>query len=438
MLEVKNDKTKVYPCRRFNNCAQTQFDTVENQYLCKHRVNNQVLHGNHIFITDSVIDDIVWYNNVNMAEVSAVNVASDEVHKLQSGNSNQFIWNVYADTFIPSRGCKFSIYGQLPAASCIDIDIHTDISDCTSFEVDVMYNTSLFDKLTYSTGSGGSAVCTDESEGLLVHTVISSVAGSIPSERGSAELFTHNLEQLVYKVEYQQGLWNTDICTDFTMRDLHMNSVSLVDALVNTSSFDFMVSLESGIMLTNCSSQSVDTIYDAFSIMSVEILKQNILQESSCNSSQCSLSTVNNAHFCTDYSFKQQTLSHIMLSDYYGGILLSECSNPEKCGEVNQDFSILSATRRLTTETKYVRSFGFLPVQKHQYCTLAGSHQVQYTDMVEYIQKANSIVLNTTCFNYMKARVKVPSGINIYNCYLKIMISPSYASTLSLDFLFKY
>ena len=231
-------------------------------------------------------------------------------------------------------------------------------------------------------------VCTDDLKSILVNTVINLVAGSIASSGSNTDLSLHNLEQLVYKVENQQGLWDISTCTNSNMGGLYYDSKlskSIVSSARNLNFlFDSSSRLESTIssqsfVSVDLSMDVSNSTQDFTTLYSIHMLKQNILQ-SCCDSISYgsnlsgnydygSLSTVNNALCCTDNSFNQETLSNISLVGYYGDITLKYNKSPEQSGRILEGFSFSQATRQLSTGTKYIRTFGFLPLNNYQFDT---------------------------------------------------------------------
>ena len=201
------------------------------------------------------------------------------------------------------------------------------------------------------------------------------------------------------------------------------SSVSTLNSL-----FNFHVSLEStvnsqSLVSVDQSMEVSNLTQDSTTLYSVLMLKQNIVQ-SRCDSipygsnlsgnyDYGSLSTVNNALCCTDNSFNQVILSTISLVGDYGDIIFKYNKSPEQSDRLLEGFSFLQATRQLSKGTKYIRTFGFLPLNSYHFKTLSGSQEINITDMVEYVRQSNEMVRKTKCFNYQQARIKVPSSLNM-------------------------
>ena len=64
---------------------------------------------------------------------------------------------------------------------------------------------------------------------------------------------------------------------------------------------------------------------------------------------------------------------------------------------------------------KYVRSFGFMLLEKVEFPQYVGTKQLQADDLIQWVKKANTIVEKSGKFNYQEARIAVPSGLNIRN-----------------------
>ena len=133
--------------------------------------------------------------------------------------------------------------------------------------------------------------------------------GSIASRGSNTDLYIHDLEQLVYKVENQQGLWDISTCTNSDMGDIYYVSKvskSTISSVSTTRLFDCHVSLESTVSVSttrlfDChvslestvNSQSLvgvdqsmevsNLTHDSTTLYSVHMLKQNIVQ-SCCDS----------------------------------------------------------------------------------------------------------------------------------------------------------
>ena len=256
--------------------------------------------------------------------------------------------------------------------------------------------------------------CTDKLKSILVNTTINSVVGSIASRGSDTDLSIHDLEQLVYKVKNQQGLWDISTCTNSDMGGIYcVNKVSkstLSSISTLNSLFDLHVSL--GSTVDSQSSIGVDqsmevsnSTQDSTTLYSVHMLKQNIIQ-SRCDSihygsnlfgnyNYGSLSTVNNAVYCTDNSFSQVILNTIRLVGDYGDINFKYNDSQEQSVKLLEGFSFLQATRQLSEGTKYTRTFGFLPLNSYHFETLTGSQEIIITDMVEYVRQSNEIVHKT-------------------------------------------
>ena len=245
-------KKKVKLCRRFNNCIEAGFDTVVNKYLFKGEAENLLVHLNKVSVVNSFSNNTVMYNSVGIKEVSANRVELYEkdisnvncVEKKCTGDG--FQWNVLAKTFFP--GCEYTS----PISGCpvpsnqynIGFLLSNVIGDDIGVPSLCSINNVLSDTSIYWVGGDEPSFCTDELRSTLVHTGINSVAGSIPSDRSNTDLSIHDLEQLVYKAENQQGLWDISTCTKSNIGGLYyaskrsrniVNNVSISSFLFNSS-----------------------------------------------------------------------------------------------------------------------------------------------------------------------------------------------------------
>ena len=441
-------KKKVKPHRRFSNYVQARFDTVGNKYLFKGEPANVFVNSHNILCINPVVDNMGVCNYGGIKELPANRIeTSDKVNNdvscvVKKSVNHNFSFNVFAKTIFPKCEYIAPINGWPVASNQFNIGlsiggvIGDDIGELSSYSVDhSSYNTPVC-----WVDGGRPSFCTDKLKSILVNTTINSVAGSIASRGSNTDLSIHDLEQLVYEVVNQQGLWDISTCTNSDMGGIYyvnkvskstISSVGTLNSLLNlhvslgnTVDSQSWVDVDRSMEIFN-STQNSTTLY------SVHMLKQNIMQ-SCCDSihygsNLCgnynygSLSTVNNALCCTDNSFSQVVLNNVKLVGDYGDINFKYNDSQEQSVKLLEGFSFLQATRQLSKGTKYIRTFGFLPLNSYHFETLSGSQEINITDMVEYVRQSNEMVHKTKCFNHQQARIKVPSSLNICNWrrYLK-------------------
>ena len=158
-----------------------------------------------------------------------------------------------------------------------------DIGELSSYSV---YHNSYNTPVCWVDGDRPSS-CTDKLKSILVNTTINSVAGSIASRGSDKDLSIHDLEQLVYKVKNQQGLWDISTCTNSDMGVIYcVNKVSkstLSNVSALNSLFDLHVSLGSTVdsqswIGVDRSMKISNSTQDSTTLYSVHMLKQNIVQ----------------------------------------------------------------------------------------------------------------------------------------------------------------
>ena len=435
-------KKRFKPHRRFSNYVQARFDTVGNKYSFKGEAANEFVNSYIVSNINPVIDNMGVYNSGGSEEIPAYSIEfTDKVSVVKKSVAHNFKFDVFAKTFISKYNYITPISGRPVASNQSNIElsigrlIGEDIGELSSYSVDHDFCST---SVCWVDGDRPSA-CTDKLKSILVNTTINSIAGSIASRGSNTDLSIHDLEQLVYKVENQQGLWDISTCTNSDMGDIFYLNKIFKNTANSVSSiklwFDCYASLESTVnsQVLGGVDQTIDVsnLTQNSTLYSVHMLKQNIVQDCcdsipygsnlSANYNHGSLSTVNNALYCTDSSFNQVISNTIRLVGNYGDINVKYNDSLDQSDKLMKDFSFLWATRRLSKGTKYVRTFGFLPLNSYHLKTLSGNQEINTTDMVEYVRQSNEMVRKTNCFNYQQARIKVPSNLNICNWrrYLK-------------------
>ena len=333
--------------------------------------------------------------------------------------AHNFKINVFAKTFIPKYKYITPISVRPVPSNQLNIElsigkfIGDDIGELSSYSVD---HDSCSTSVCWVDG-GRPAACTDKLKSILVNTTINSIAGSIASRGSNTDLSIHDLEQLVYKVENQQGLWDISTCTNSDMGDIYYLKKVFESTASSVStfnlSFDCYVSLESTvnskILVGIDQTIDVSNLTQNSTLYSVHMLKQNIVQ-CCCNSipygsnlfgnyNHDSLSTVN-ALYCADSSFNQVVFNNTRLVGNCGDISVKYNDSQDQSDKLIKDFSFLWATRQLSKGTKYIRTFGFLPLNSYHFKTLSGNQEINTTDMFEYVRQSNEIVRKSNCFNY--------------------------------------
>ena len=168
-------------------------------------------------------------NSGGIEEIPACSIESTDIVSndvscvVKQSVAHNFKFNVFAKTFLPKYEYITPISGRPVASNQLNIElsigrvIGDDIDELSSYSVD---HGSCSTSVYWVDGDRPSA-CTDILKSILVNTTINSVAGSIASRGSNTDLSIHDLEQLVYKVENKQGLWDISTCTNSDMGDIY-------------------------------------------------------------------------------------------------------------------------------------------------------------------------------------------------------------------------